>query len=279
MKLPVPTVLVVHNHNPFSPLRSELWGKGRLARMMVQRKVIRGAANDAKQVVFVSEWSRRTLAPALNVPPHRTAVVHHGVASIFRPALSRVDPTTGDEHPFILTVSAVLEHKNLDRLVVAYKDLLADTQHNPDLVIAGPLESPETTKRLQLLIRSENLDQKVRFLGVVSPGELSHLYQQAKLLALPSMVETFGLPLIEAMASGLPVAASKAGAIPEVCGDAAWYFDPYDTEDMGRTIRAALEHPIERAAMVARGIEKASGYTWEATAEKMMSLLNKAARS
>ena len=277
LRSPFPTVLVVHNYNPFSPLRSQIWGRGRLARMALQRQLVKAAATRAQRVVFVSEWSRQSLAPALEIPLNKTVAVHHGVDSLFHAGPSPTDPVIADERAFILTVSAVLEHKNLDRLIVAFGDLLQNTQHDLDLVVAGPSQSPRVVKHLQQIIASEGPDQRVRFLGAVPPEALATLYRQAELLVLPSLEETFGLPLIEAMASGLPVLASRVAAIPEVGGDAVWYFDPYEYEDLSRTMKAALENPTLRSSMVERGLLRASQYSWDTTARKMIDILDQTA--
>ncbi|MDH4104319.1 MAG: glycosyltransferase family 4 protein, partial [Thermoleophilia bacterium] len=102
-------------------------------------------------------------------------------------------------------------------------------------------------------------------MGVVSPSELASLYRRAACLVYPSLYEGFGMPPLEAMASGCPVAASRAGAIPEVCGDAAVLFDPTDVDAIAAAI---LQVDERREELSERGLARAAGFTWDETARK-----------
>ena len=270
---PCPYVLMVHNFNPFSPMRSDMWGRKRLARLALQRELVRRCARRADRVVFVSEWSRSAMSQAMGIPLEKSAVVHHGVDEIFLRTSPDSDKQS-DGHPFLLVVSAILEHKNLKRLVEAYSDLATARAEELDLVIAGPIGSPKLRSSLEGFLQQRGLTPRVRFLGSVPSEELASLYRQAELLVFPSVEETFGLPLIEAMASGLPVVASKVSVMPEICGDAVQYFDPFDVADMTRMLERTLNDTALREDMGERGLARAADFSWDRTARGLLTVMS-----
>jgi glycosyltransferase involved in cell wall biosynthesis len=271
-----PLLLVIHNYNPFSPMTKRIWDRKTRVRLALQRKVVRGSARRADQVVFVSEWSRQAMSPSLGISLEKSTVIYHGVDDSFGTPLER-EAASQTENPFILVVSVVLEHKNLVRLVEAYDQLLQSLDQKLDLVIAGPIGSVKLYQTLQLFLEQRGLTNNVRFLDSITSDELLVLYHQAELMVFPSLEETFGLPLIEAMAVGLPVVVSRASAIPEVCGDAARYFDPQDVADMTRAISAVLTDYSLREDLVQRGLTRASTFSWSTAAESLLTLMRRLA--
>ena len=269
LRPPCPYILVVHNFNPFSPMRGQIWSRGHLFRLAVQRELVRQCARRADSVVFVSEWSRQAMSPALGVSPEKSVVIYHGVDDTFRGA--SVDGGRPEEtRRYLLVVSAVLEHKNLPRLVQAYADLARSLDGGLDLVIAGSVGSVKLRRSLERLLEDRGLLANVRFLDSVSSEALSTLYRQAELLAFPSLEETFGLPLIEAMASGLPVVTSNVSAMPEICADAAIYFDPYQVSDMTRAMERVLTDASLREELIRKGLERASTFSWQRAARHLL---------
>jgi len=272
LRPPCPMLLMVHNPNPFSPLRGQIWGRKRVARMAVHREVIRRCAQRAARVIFVSDWSQQSIAPVLGIPPERAAVIHHGVDEAFRETWNGAAQRGGPK--FLLMVSEVLEHKNLRRLVEAYANLAQSVDEDLHLVIAGPIGSARLRHSLEQFLAEKGLWQKVKFRGLVSSAELADLYHQAELLVFPSLAETFGLPLIEAMSCGLPVVASNSTAIPEVCGDAACYFNPLDVDDMTRAVKHVLTDSSLRCSLTQRGLARAATFSWDEAAEHLLSIMN-----
>jgi glycosyltransferase involved in cell wall biosynthesis len=272
LRPPCPLVLMAHNFNPFSPLRGQIWGRKQIARMALHRGLIRRCAHRADKVVFVSEWSQQAMSPALGIPSSRAAVVHHGVDGTFRGALDGATPPNSPR--FLLVVSEVLEHKNLSRMVEAYCDLTKSLDEDLHLVIAGPIGSAKLRHSLEQFLAEKGLLPNVKFLGFVPGTELAALYYRAELLVFPSLVETFGLPLIEAMSCGLPVVASNASSIPEVCEDAACYFDPLDVDDMTRAMAQVLTDSSLRRSLSQRGLERAAAFSWDKAAQRLLSVIN-----
>jgi alpha-1,3-rhamnosyl/mannosyltransferase len=198
----------------------------------------------ADRIIAVSEFTASELMSLFDVPPRKITVVPNGVSA---PFCSDGDTAAGD---YVLAVSTVEPRKNLERLVEAVASLRPG---GADLRLVGA----KGWGRVRL-------DGRVTRLGFVSDEELARLYREARCLAYVPLYEGFGLPVLEAMASGTPVVASDIPALREVAGAAAVYVDPLRTEDIARGIREAQER---RDELVAAGHERASAFSWQQTAE------------
>jgi len=164
-------------------------------------------------------------------------------------------------------VGAFEPRKNLPGLVEAMKIIHARSEKIP-LIIAGR-RGGEYEKVLGL-IRRAGLEEKVRVTGYVPEAELRRLYRLATAFVFPSLAEGFGLPILEAMASGLPVAASRTSAMPEVGGDAAVYFDPSRPEDLASAVIRLLEDQDLRQRLAEKGKARARMFSWTATARRTL---------
>jgi glycosyltransferase involved in cell wall biosynthesis len=163
--------------------------------------------------------------------------------------------------PVVLTVSAKRPHKNLDRLLQAFA--LVRTEPAPVLLVPGYPTPLEETLREQ----AEATGANVRFTGWLDDETLDGLYRTATCLVFPSLAEGFGLPVLEAMARGTPVACSNTSALPEIAGDAAVYFDPLETAEITAALRRLLEDAALRKRLVDAGRQRAAEFSWERTAE------------
>src|SRR5262245_41437163 len=203
------------------------------------------AARRADQVIVISEWVRERTIERLGLEPERVHAVHLGVdLARFSP-----DPAVVRE-PVLLYPARPWPHKNHGRLFEAF-----------DMVHAA---HPE----LRLVLTGEGIDTArlptgVETRGSVSRDELVSLYRRAAALVFPSLYEGFGLPPLEAMACACPVAASDAGSLPEVCGEAAVLFDPFDATAIAAGTGGALGRASELSAV---GPSHAASFTWDATA-------------
>ena len=226
-----------------------------------QRGVLPVIAKRARIVVTVSEFSRREIAELLHVDAH---VVPGGVDQRFRPD---ADPAParaalGLDRPYVLTVASRTTRKNLASLGATSRRL---GNEGIDLVAAGGA-------RPQFRSDDEAARNGPRPLGHVPDAHLPGLYAGASAFVLPSWHEGFGLTCIEAMACGVPVVAARAGALPETCGDAARYADPFDPDDIATQVEEAIGDDGLRAA----GPRHAAQYTWERTAHALDALLKTA---
>ena len=215
------------------------------------------------RAIAVSEYARRAMTRGLPAAVRaRVEVVHHGVGGGFSPpAPDR--PREG----FLLTVSDIYIQKNLHRLLQALDTLKADI---PDihLKIAGSSIDIDYSERLRRIIAERNLEGRVDFLGRVGADDLVDLYRRCALFVFPSLVETFGNPLVEAMACGAPIVSANTAAMPEVLGDAALFFDPTDVGGMAACIATVLGNADQRRQLSRKSLIRAGAFSWEETARR-----------
>jgi glycosyltransferase involved in cell wall biosynthesis len=240
--------VVIHD---VAPLRQRDWYGSFYARY--HRALLSTLARRARLILTVSEFSRRELLELTEAPADRVRVVPPGVGERFS---SDADPEPararyGLERPYVLAVGSDVKRKNLAALEPA-AELLAS--EGIDLVAAGSGRP---------YMRGEQ-PAGVRRLGYVSDADLPGLYAGALALAMPSLYEGFGLPCLEAMASGLPVVAADRAALPETCGGAAILVDPEDPAAFGPALLSAAGN----AELAHAGLERAAGFTWQRTAER-----------
>lgn len=218
----------------------------------------------ASRVIAISEAGRRAVVEDLGIAPGRIDVTPLAVDPP-APAPPE-DPTLrarlglGPE-PIVLCVSQKRAHKNLEAAVGA----LAHLRDVPcQVVLPGRANAYEETLRAQAAALA--VRDRARFCGWVSDEDLERLYREAAVVLLPSLAEGFGLPVLEAMVRGVPVACSDRSALPEVAGDAALTFDPHDHAAVAAAVRVLLGDPARRARLVERGHARAGEFTWERTA-------------
>jgi glycosyltransferase involved in cell wall biosynthesis len=217
------------------------------ARRSFRRLAYDRAARSAEAVVVTSEFVRERAREVLDLDSARIHVVPLAIDhSVFRPQLE-------EREPMVLYPARGWPHKNHARLFKAFASL-RETRPQLRLVLTGGG-----------LERLEPLPEGVESLGEVPASQLASLYRRAACLVYPSLYEGFGIPPLEAMACGCPVAASNAGAIPEVCGDAAVLFDPTDVDAMAA---AMLEADTRRDELSTLGLARAALFTWDETARQ-----------
>jgi glycosyltransferase involved in cell wall biosynthesis len=243
------------------------------------RRIVPRIAREADALIAVSQHTKDSLVRHLGVPPERVAVVHHGVDPRFRPvragAIVAMRAALGLDGPYLLFVGTAEPRKNLPRLVDAFALLRARGTVDVDLVIAG--KAAWGSAGLRERIAAHGMDGCVRLPGHVDAALLPALYSGAAAFVLPSIAEGFGMPLLEAMACGVPVVASNSTALPEVYGDAALGFDPLSTEELAAALARVLGDQPLRADLVARGLRRAAGFTWEAAARKTLEVIEASA--
>jgi glycosyltransferase involved in cell wall biosynthesis len=166
------------------------------------------------------------------------------------------------ERRVLLSLSAKRPHKNLLALIGALARIPA--AERPVLVLAGYPTAHEAELRARAA--SEGLDADVRFPGWLSAAELEGLWTLAQVFVFPSLYEGFGLPVLEAMARGVPVTCSNASSLPEVAGDAALLFDPHDEAAIADALRRLLADATLREQLRARGLARAGEFTWQRAA-------------
>lgn len=214
-----------------------------------------------RRAIAVSNYARRALSFGLTRwIGKKVAVVYHGVNPLFSPGAQ-----TPRVAPFLLAVGDIYIQKNLHTLIAAMPKI---RRSFPDirLKIAGRRIDEEYFGRLAGLIDRLGLRESVIFLGEQRTEQLITLYRDCRVFVLPSTVETFGNPLVEAMASAAPVASSRTTAMPEIVGDGAVLFDPLDADDIARKIIGLLDDRDAARQIAAKGRCRSTVYSWQKTA-------------
>jgi glycosyltransferase involved in cell wall biosynthesis len=226
----------------------------------------------SRRAIAVSDYARRELTRGLAaIAQDKVEVVPHGVSTRFAPS------ATAEREGFLLAVGDIYIQKNYHRLVAAV-GLLTNKFPDIRLKVAGSRIDPDYAASVEAEIARQDLGGRIEFLGSVDAATLTRLYQTCGLFVFPSVAETFGNPLVEAMACGAPIASSSTTAMPEVLGEAGLYFDPLDPTMMAATIAEALRDPALRKRLSEAALRRASRYSWEETARRTTEVLKKAAR-
>jgi glycosyltransferase involved in cell wall biosynthesis len=230
------------------------------------------SAHRATRLITVSEATRRDLLLYYKVENQNIDVVRHGVEERFF-EISRLR-AQGETSPFLLCVSTLRAHKNLDRLIRAFADF---RRARPEfrLVIAGM--RGQQSKDLHRLARKLGLAEAVRFTGWIPREELYSLFRDAHAFIYPSSFEGFGMPVLEALASGIPTVCSEIPPIREFVGKAALCFDPSDVGAIREAIERIVSDEDLRGRLSAEGPARASQFSWDTTARETLAVLETAA--
>lgn len=256
-----PSVLTLH-HGGDMTYRATEWDR------FYYGTVIRQSAAWADRVITVSEYTRRLCVERLRIPDEKVRVVYHGVFDpLPAPSPAQVAQARsqyGLPPRFVLCLSRLNPGKNVVRLVRAFRGAAA-RHKDLSLVLAGNADAgylPEVVAA----IRDSGLETRVVLTGSIPEADVPAVYAASEAFVFPSTSEGFGIPLIEAMAMGVPVAASSATSIPEVVGDAGLLFDPLDEDAIAGALLELVEDGARRADLVARGRARAKRFTWTESA-------------
>jgi glycosyltransferase involved in cell wall biosynthesis len=273
---PCPVVMAIRNVMPY--VSTPGINLKTRARQIAFRAISRLSAARAEHVFFVSEASRQLVSPYLRLPLAKSSVVYHGLAPRFYEPSA---PAELPAQPYILAVSVVYAHKGFETLLEAFARLkkTSDAFSRHQLVIAGALVDQEYYGRLKQLIEGLGISEAVRFTGDLPYHALPQLYRQADMFVFPSRAESFGHPLVEAMASGVPQVVTALPVTLEICGDAACYFPAGDAPVLAAQLEILATQPESRARQVQCGLNRARYFSWERCATQTVTLLEKTAES
>lgn len=245
------------------------------------RFMIRRALQRADRIITVSYNSRRDLADYYGIPAARTEVIYNGVSARFRPDVPEADVRRvcekhGLERPYLLFLGGEKPHKNVQNVVRAFGEARRRREIPHSLVLAGPM--PRNPGRLEALVSGLDLAPAIRRTGVVTDEDLPALYSGADALLYPTLYEGFGLPVIEAMACGIPVLTSSTSALQEIAGGYAYLVDPMDVDAIARGIVTLATDEKVRADYAALGLKRALDFSWDKAAEKTLEVYESALR-
>ncbi len=239
--------------------------------------------NQADKIIAVSQRTRDDLIHHFRVPEKKIRVIYEGVSGDFfqNPDLKvRNDFLSKNNlpHEFFLYVGLMKPHKNVNRLLRVFRKLRSEGKIQLPLVMVGKKDKkyPKGQELTEDLATGEGIFYLPQ---VSSQAELACLYSAAKALIHPSLYEGFGLTCLEAMASGTPLAVSRAASLPEVVGEAGHYFDPYSDDSLGSALIAMEENENLRKQLGRKGKERARQFHWKKTAEETIEVYREVLRS
>jgi glycosyltransferase involved in cell wall biosynthesis len=242
-------------------------------RLRVLERLVRSGVRRARRVVFPSNSAAALIRRRLPLRDEQVAVVPHGISlEVFRDATAPA--SSGVRYVFL--PASLERHKNISVLIQSLRHVA-----DPALeawIAGGSNADPDCARELRQTAESLGLEHRVRFLGSVPYAEVLAYYRGAVALVFPSLLETFGHPLLEAMASGTPVVAADIPAFREIAGDAALYFPPQDPERLARAIDAVRACPAETLRRVELGRTRAAGFSWKSSVDRLCSVFEDAMR-
>jgi glycosyltransferase involved in cell wall biosynthesis len=241
----------------------------------VYEMVIRSAIMRARHILTVSKFSQSVITKTYGIPQNRITVTYEAADRLAPP---RPHTPPGGERPrYLLYVGNAYPHKNLEGLIQAFGRVKERTREPLQLVLIGKMDY--FYARLRSSSRSLPYKDDIIFPGYVTDEQLARWYASAFLYVFPSFEEGFGLPPLEAMSAGVPVASSNQSCLPEVLGGAAEYFDPKRPEQIARAILTLLANGPRRAELIRRGYDQARRYRWDDLARMTLDVYTRACHS
>ncbi len=240
-------------------------------RFVVLNAIARIAAKRCDRIMFVSRDSARWIGDSLGMPEAKRAVIHHGIDLA---QWSTAEPMREHPRPYVLSVSSIYHYKNFVRLIEAWAQVATrtDAEAMPDLVIIGDdYDRPYREAMERARDATGELRERIHIKGGMPYEEVKSWCRGARLFVFPSYLETFGHPLLEAMAAGAPLVASELDAFREIAGDAALYAAHDDVEAIARAIEQALE-PETAARLTERGSARVAEFSWDASVTALLAL-------
>ncbi len=217
--------------------------------------------------------SKRDLVDYFGIAPARIDVVYNGVAASFndhvpRAERDRVAVKYGLPRPYLLFLGGEKPHKNVRNVLRGFAEARRERALPHALVLAGPM--PKNRSRVEALIGGLELQSRVIRTGIVPEEDLPGLFAGADAFLYPTLYEGFGLPVVEAMACGVPVLTSSTSALQEIAGGYAYLVDPMDVEAIGRGIADLATDPARRAELVELGKRRAADFSWDRAAQQTL---------
>lgn len=267
----IPTLLTVHD---LSFVHSPHTFPERLVAYL--NRVVPWSVKRATHILADSLATKRDLIDVWQVPADKITVLYCGVNAMFQPvtddgALTAVRQKYNlGKTPYVLCVGTIQPRKNYQMLIRAFRPVAAALPHN--LIFAGG--KGWLYEEMMAEVEKQGLNGRAHFIGFVDDADLPALYSASELVAMPSLYEGFGLPLLEAMACGVPVLSSNASSLPEVVGETAVTFSPHDQQAWSQTLLDILANPAARQQMVAAGFQQARQFTWQKSARQLLKIYN-----
>lgn len=254
---PLPFVFTIHDL-----IHLQFGQTAKMAKRLFYNTVIKRGAHQAAHIITVSQYSKQAIMDWAGLPAEKITVVDSGISPIFSVHGTKHDPG----YPYLLHVANNKPHKNASRLIEAFGTAKLDT--GIKLICTYPF-----TSSIMEIIRRHRLESRVLSCHNLTEQQLAAYYRGALGVAFPSLLEGFGLPVLEGMASDVPVLTSNITSLPEIAGDAAILVDPYDVAAIANGLETLVLDTTLRGSLIARGHERIKLYSWEKTALKVQEAL------
>lgn len=276
LKLNIPSLAVIHDlnfeHHPENIIPSH---------RKYLLKYFPKFARTANRIATVSKFSKEDIANTYNIPPEKVDVVYNGVSEKFQPLPSEEIKKTrkeiSDGAPYFIFVGTLHPRKNLENLFKAFELFKQRQESSYKLVVAG--NKKWWPKKLENLYRNLNFQKDIIFTGRLSEEGLAKAMAAATALIYVPHFEGFGIPILEAMKSEIPIICSNTSSMPEVAGEAAVYCDPFDEFSIEEAMKKLIESPTLRNDLVLIGCERVHKFSWEKTADLLWESLEKTMQS
>jgi glycosyltransferase involved in cell wall biosynthesis len=238
----------------------------------IDSRRIRKSLHRADGIIAVSHYTEQQLLERFGLDRGKIRIIHHGInlkewETDERESLERIKKALALPSDFLLFVGAHEPRKNLPLLLKALR-IVHDRYQKIALVIVG--RKGLDSENVQKDIRGLELDSWVKMVSYVDESELRHIYHLGSVFVFPSLSEGFGIPLLEAMACGLPIVTSRSSALPEIAQDAALYIDPHDPEDLATEIIHVLKDKTLKEKLVSAGKKRVRSFSWEKAATETL---------
>lgn len=256
-------------------------GRSRLSSVKVipMRQVVARGVKNSRRIITISNYQKKLITQEFAVDQSKVSVIYEAVEPEFAPLpAAEIDHFREQQKlhtPFVMYTGQWRQHKNLVRLIKAFR--LVRDQVEARLVLVGKVD--RAFPIIQQTIEEQGLAGDVVLTGFVEDADLPRYYNAASVFAFPSLSEGFGLPPLEAMACGTPVAASNASPMPEILGDAPVYFNPTDTAAMARQLASLLHDQKLREKARQAGFAQVKKYSWEQMAAETLDVYERTGRS
>lgn len=231
----------------------------------------------AKKVIFISKTAQNTVCERYNINQSKTVLIYHGKKENhgFEFNASQINDIKNiyNLDKYILYVSNIYKYKNIYELFLAFIKIKDKINSDIQLVVAGINFDDTYYKKLEALITTHQIAHRIRLIGHVSNDHLPLLYANTQLFVYPSTIENCPNILIEAMASGAAIVSSNINPMPEICEDAALYFDPNNPDDIADKMLKMLESDVLRNYFSKKALERATYFCWEKTAKNTLAVL------
>lgn len=266
------SVVTIHHHEELRLTHKSDWDQ------FYYVKVHHDSLRRADRIIADSKYTRRYILEKFGLPEEKITVVYHGIFDP-KPSFSEADLAAlraryGLPERFVVCVSHMHQRKNTVRLVRAFARLGSEAEGAKLALVGGG--QPAYIAEVKAAAEAAGIAGRVVFTGPVPHAEVAAFFAAAQLFCLPSLLEGFGIPLIEAMAMGCPVAGADATAIPEVIGDAGLIFDPEDEAAIAGAMSRALSDAALRADLKRRGLARAAMFSWDEAARRTLAVYREA---